>query len=281
MSLPKQRISAKSYPARLYEAESGEAISIFVQIKDERLLVAAVESNQLLVADSEKGTTAFDGGLAIELRSLDVSNGGSDGDKLLLRVPASGATIIINSHEFHKELEAQLPLAKVRNNFAKVKFNRMGIWWRQMVVYGGILCLIFIWCFVIFGSLMNRATSHSDDSGSEASEEEENADASVGEEGGAAHSAGAARMKATKLYLGKVQAKVNQRLRLRIGKAKGKPVGLLFVLNAAGKIQEVTVVNSAGAKSDMVVVAAFLQSAPFGALPKELGGSLESSLIFQ
>src|SRR3990167_5347858 len=144
---------SKKYPARLYQADSGEPISALVSIQGDHLLVSAIDGEHVHKFEAAKSSASCDS-ICYLLSSLQVKGGGSEGDKVLLIEPASQATVIINSHDFLGELRAAMPAKQIKGNFQRLKFQRFQSNFRNGMVWVVFAGAVLLFLFVVTTALM-------------------------------------------------------------------------------------------------------------------------------
>ncbi|MDP3509779.1 MAG: hypothetical protein Q8T09_17550 [Candidatus Melainabacteria bacterium] len=286
----------KKYPARLYQADSGEPISALVSVQGDDLLISAIDGEHLHKFEAAKYSASGDS-ISFLLSSLQVKGGGSEGDKVVLIEPESQATVIINSHDFLGELRAVMPAKQIKGNFQRLKFNRLQASFRNGLVAVFIAGAVLLFAFVVVsGFLYESKHPHRDDVSltdeeGEAQEARPPSESSteavepVSEEYAVTYydseeMSEEANQALTK-YLTAFRTKTQSKLRKFIAKPMANGTVVELAVGANGNLVNSCIAQSAGVSNDKLVLKVVRASFPLQPLPKGVQSPIRAKILLK
>ncbi len=284
----------KTYPARLYLADSGEPISALVSIQGDQLFLSAVDTEHLHKFEASRAGTSGDN-IAFLLSSLQVRSGGSEGDKVVLVEPDSETNIVINSHDFLSELRLALPNQQIKGNFNRLKFNRFQSNFRNSLVAVGMLGAVLLFTFVVATAFLYESKhphrddvslSEPDGEGREASDESSSeAQEPVSEDDAITYNDGEEMSEeaneAAFKYLTNFRTKVQSKLRKLMAKPMVSGTVVELAITASGNLVNSAVAQSAGVDNDKLVLKAVRSCFPLKPLPKGVQSPLRAEILIK
>ncbi len=284
----------KTYPARLYLADSGEPISALVSIQGDQVIVSAIDEEHRHKFEAAGAGSSGDK-IAFLLLSLQVRSGGSEGDKVVLVEPDSETNIVINSHDFLSELRLALPNNQIKGNFQRLKFNRFQSNLRNSLVAVGIVGAVLLFTFVVATAFLYESKHpHRDDvslsdpdgEGQEARDESSSADQEpVSEENAVTYydseELSDQENEAVFNYLTAFRTRAQSKLRKYMVKPMANGTVVDLAINASGNLVNTGVTQSAGVANDKLVLKAVRASFPLKHLPKGVQSPLRAEILIK
>lgn len=286
----------KKYPARLYQADSGEPISALVSIQGDQLLATAIDGEHLHKFEAAKSSASGDS-ISFLLSSLQVKGGGSEGDKVVLVDSVSAATIIINSHDFLGELRLAMPAQQIKGNFQRLKFQRFQSNFRNGMVWVVFAGVVLFFLFVVTTAVMyeSKHPGHKGVSVSEQEEEEQAVSQSddrpaeavepVSEEYAVTYydseeMSEEANQALTK-YLTAFRTKTQSKMRKFIAKPMPNGTVVDLTIAANGNLVNSCIAQSAGVANDKLVLKMVRNSFPLQPLPKGVQSPIRAKILLK
>ena len=286
----------KKYPARLYQADSGEPISALVSIQGDDLLISAIDGEHLHKFEAAKASASGDS-ISFLLSSLQVKGGGSEGDKVVLIDSVSATTIIINSHDFLGELRLAMPAQQIKGNFQRLKFQRFQSNFRNGVVWVVFAGVVLIFLFIVTTAIMyeSKHPGHNRISVSEQEDEEQAVSQSddrpaesmepVSEEYAVTYydseTMSEEANQALTSYLTAFRIKTQSKMRKFIAKPMVTGVVVELTIAASGKLLDSCIAQSAGVANDKLVLNVVRNSFPLQPLPKGVQSPIRAKILLK
>lgn len=284
----------KKYPARLYQADSGEPISALVSIQGADLLVSAIDGEHIHKFGVARHSGSGDS-ISFSLSNLQVKGGGSEGDKVVLIEPESEVTVIINSHDFLAELRAVMPAKQIKGNFQRLKFNRLQASFRDGLVAVFIIGAVLLFGFVVVtGFLYESKHPHRDDVAVSEQEGEvpgQSDDRSteavepVTEEYAVTYYDSEEMTEeanqALTQYLTAFRTKTQSKLRKLIAKPLPSGTVVELAIGANGNLVNSCIAQSAGVANDKLVLKVVRASFPLPPLPKDVQSPIRAKILLK
>lgn len=286
----------KKYPARLYQAESGEPISALVSIQGDQLLATAIDGEHLHKFEAAKSSASGDS-ISFLLSSLQVKGGGSEGDKVVLVDSVNATTIIINSHDFLGELRLAVPAQQIKGSFQRLKFQRFQSNFRNGMVWVVFAGVVLLFLFVVTTAVMyeSKHPGHKGVSVSEQEDEEQVVSRSddrpaeavepVSEEYAVTYydseeMSEEANQALTK-YLTAFRTKTQSKMRKFIAKPMPNGTVVELAIDANGNLVNSCIAQSAGVANDKLVLKVVRAGFPLQPLPKGVQSPIRAKILLK